>query len=85
MNGSFVITAGHPCLAGHFPGRPLAPGVLLLDGVAALLGLLPAAFGSVRFTRPVLPGDRVEVSAADGRFVGRVGSEVVLQGTIAAR
>src|SRR3546814_2617840 len=30
---SFVIAADHPSLPGHFPGRPLVPGVVVLDRV----------------------------------------------------
>jgi 3-hydroxyacyl-[acyl-carrier-protein] dehydratase len=30
---TFAVPADHPALAGHFPGRPLVPGVMLLDWV----------------------------------------------------
>jgi 3-hydroxymyristoyl/3-hydroxydecanoyl-(acyl carrier protein) dehydratase len=31
--GDFTIPAEHPALPGHFPGRPVVPGALLLDHV----------------------------------------------------
>jgi 3-hydroxymyristoyl/3-hydroxydecanoyl-(acyl carrier protein) dehydratase len=89
---SFAIPASHPCLPGHFPGRPVVPGVVLLDQVmeaarAAGLGRaarLPAA----KFLRPVLPEERVTLTmrrTASGRvaFTGRVGEDLAFQGEIA--
>jgi 3-hydroxyacyl-[acyl-carrier-protein] dehydratase len=57
----FLIDANHPALPGHFPGRPVVPGVVLLDQVATALaqwkstqlGELP----HVKFLRPLLPGE----------------------------
>ena len=85
----FVVEAGHPSLPGHFPGRPIVPGVVLLDEVAALAlaakvgaGWRVAGFPGVRFLRPVRPGDVVEVAFAGGRFRAAVGGEAVLEGAI---
>jgi 3-hydroxyacyl-[acyl-carrier-protein] dehydratase len=55
------IAADHPALPGHFPGEPIAPGVLLLDLVLdraeRWLGapLRIAALRQVKFTAPLLP------------------------------
>jgi 3-hydroxyacyl-[acyl-carrier-protein] dehydratase len=55
------IPADHPSLAGHFPGNPVVPGVVLLDHVLAVaadwLGGLPAALAlpQVKFLQPLLP------------------------------
>ena len=63
--GRFRVEADHPCLPGHFPGRPVVPGVVLLDEALALLagapGLRVTGLAAARFLRPVLPGDEVEV------------------------
>ena len=57
----FVVPADHPALPGHFPGRPILPGVLLLDAVLQAAGLARARLLRVKFTAPVLPGDAVEL------------------------
>jgi 3-hydroxyacyl-[acyl-carrier-protein] dehydratase len=55
--------ADHPALAGHFPGRPIMPGVVLLDQAILfaerLLGYPVAEWqiGSAKFFSPVVPGE----------------------------
>ena len=90
--GEFAVAADHPCLPGHFPGRPVVPGVVLLDEALALLlarapGLRVVGLPAIRFLRPVLPGDTVEVlsdNAAPGRvgFLCRVAGQDTLRGAV---
>ena len=55
------IAADHPSLPGHFPGRPIVPGVVLLDqAIAAAESWLEqplriASLQQAKFTRPLLP------------------------------
>jgi len=55
------IAASHPALPGHFPGQPIAPGVLLLDLVLEHAErwrgapLRIAALPQVKFAAPLLP------------------------------
>ena len=67
----FTIAADHPSLPGHFPGRPLVPGVLLLDRVLEAIEADHGALGALRlpqvkFLQPLLPGEpaRVELLPA---------------------
>ena len=79
--GRFNVPADHPCLPGHFPGRPLVPAVLLLDEVLGLIG--PAGgIASVKFLRPVLPGDEVEVSVSGAQFSCIVRGVVSVRGRL---
>jgi len=73
--GSCTIAADHPALPGHFPGRPIVPGVVLLDRIDALLrerGLRIAECVHVKFIEAVAPLEalalRVEI---DGDLAAR--------------
>ena len=88
--GGFTIPAGHPSLAGHFPGQPIVPGVLLLAETFALLraaypGFAVTGLEQAKFLRPVSPGEMVAVTShlmETGRahFTGMIGAQVVLRG-----
>lgn len=63
-----VIAADHPALAGHFPGDPMVPGVLLLARVAEALRArypqhLPGELRHARFAKPLRPGEPFVVAA----------------------
>ncbi len=68
----YFFDPDHPAARGHFPGNPIVPGAVLLSevllAVEAELGvrLLPCHLKSVKFLRPVRPGDRVHI-----RYSGR--------------
>ena len=75
----FVIAPDHPSLPGHFPGRPLVPGVVLLDRVIAAIEaqhgpLGPLRLPQVKFVQPLLPGEdaRIELDGAAPRWRFRV-------------
>lgn len=68
------VTINEPFFQGHFPGRPVMPGVLILEGMAQVGGIMayysnPSAVGSkllffagidkARFRKPVVPGDQL--------------------------
>ena len=67
------VTINEPHFQGHFPGNPVFPGVLMIEGMAQTAGVLCiAATGSqarsvffltidkAKFRKPVLPGDTIE-------------------------
>jgi 3-hydroxymyristoyl/3-hydroxydecanoyl-(acyl carrier protein) dehydratase len=66
----FSIPSNHPSLPGHFPGRPIVPGVVLLDQVVAAIeavhGALPALrLPQVKFVQPLLPGEEADIELDD--------------------
>ena len=74
----FCIGPDHPCLPGHFPGRPIVPGVLLLEQAIAAIESVHGPLGNLRlprvkFVRPLLPGEtaRVEFEAVGGNDAHR--------------
>lgn len=62
-----TISADHPALAGHFPGLPVLPGVLLLDETLCALEVDGAVavtqwrIGRAKFFKPVRPGETLLV------------------------
>src|ERR1700720_3113355 len=77
------VTINEGFFQGHFPGKPIMPGVLIIEGMAQTGGLLLlseiperdkklfylAAVDEARFRRPVVPGDqlRIEVTVLKWR------------------
>lgn len=65
---SWVARPDHPAFAGHFPGRPIVPGVVLLDqAILFAEGLVdqPSAqwqVGNAKFFSPVGPGETLVFS-----------------------
>lgn len=81
-------------LEGHFPGRPIVPGlaqlVLILDATHRAFGDLGAPKGMrrLKFTGPMDPGDELAVEleravgGSDVKFVVRRGADKVTSGTL---
>ena len=68
------LTINEPFFQGHFPGRPVMPGVLQMEAMAQVAGILLnkmfggegkisffAAIDNARFRRPVVPGDQLRM------------------------
>ena len=68
MNTVLPICPDHPAYAGHFPGKAILPGVVLLDEALHAIGshlnadLSTCVVKTVKFLSPVHPGDPVAVS-----------------------
>lgn len=73
------VTINEQVFAGHFPAKPIFPGVLIIEAMAQAAGVLGfvtvdrqpgderlylfAGVDGVRFKRPVVPGDRIMLTA----------------------
>jgi 3-hydroxymyristoyl/3-hydroxydecanoyl-(acyl carrier protein) dehydratase len=63
----WTVPLDHPAFAGHFPGTPILPGVVLLDmtlhAISEAIGKAPGTceISSVKFLSPARPGDRLEI------------------------
>ena len=79
------VTVNEPFFAGHFPGRPVMPGVMILEALAQAAGILAFKTAGVvpddkslfyfvgiddaRFRRPVVPGDQLVLKATLERAI----------------
>jgi 3-hydroxyacyl-[acyl-carrier-protein] dehydratase len=76
IEGLKNVTINEPFFQGHFPGRPIMPGVLITEAMAQVGGILallslPENLGNsslfllgidkMRFLQPVLPGDQLRI------------------------
>jgi 3-hydroxyacyl-[acyl-carrier-protein] dehydratase len=70
------VTINEPFFQGHFPGHPVMPGVLIIEAMAQVAGIMAylasdeatrakvtyfLAIDNARFRKPVLPGDQLRI------------------------
>lgn len=94
------VTANEPWCAGHFPGRPIMPGVLQLEamaqaGVFLLSEAIPegklaflTGVENARFKKPVTPGDQLRITARLEYFrrnLGKTNCEITVDGVVVSR
>jgi 3-hydroxyacyl-[acyl-carrier-protein] dehydratase len=79
------VTVNEPFFPGHFPGRPVMPGVIILEALAQAAGILAfktagvvpdqnsrfyfVGIDNARFRKPVEPGDRLVLKATLARAI----------------
>jgi 3-hydroxyacyl-[acyl-carrier-protein] dehydratase len=80
------VTSNEPFFQGHFPGNPIMPGVLIIEALAQLgcvamlvkeehkgkIGLF-AGIDNVRFKKPVVPGDKLDLYVELLKLKGPIG------------
>jgi 3-hydroxyacyl-[acyl-carrier-protein] dehydratase len=80
------VTANEEFFNGHFPQKPVMPGVLIIESLAQVAGLAMLAeeehrgkipyftgIDSARFRRPVIPGDQLRLEVEVLRIKGNFG------------
>ena len=94
------VTINEPFFAGHFPGRPVMPGVMILEALAQVAGILMlnkrenlgkyayfVAIDGVKFRRTVLPGDQLVLEAEVLKLrskTGQMRTRALVDGKVAA-
>lgn len=94
------ISVNEPQFTGHFPGRPIMPGVLIVEALAQVAGIallkleeyhgklaLIVGIDGMRFRKPVKPGDQVVMTVEFIKFkgnLGRVKAEACVEGQLVA-
>jgi 3-hydroxyacyl-[acyl-carrier-protein] dehydratase len=83
------VSANEPYFQGHFPHRPIMPGVLILEAMAQAAGILVfrtqgtkpddksvyyyVGIDNARFKKPVVPGDQLELEVRMERQLRGIG------------
>ena len=80
------VTINEEFFHGHFPGYPVMPGVLIVEAMAQVAGVLVlsepehrgklvylAGLDNVRFRKPVTPGDQLRLEIVPGKIKKKVG------------
>ena len=83
------VSANEPFFQGHFPGRPIMPGVMILEAMAQAAGVLIISadkgtdhhqniyyyvgIDDARFKKPVIPGDQLELDVKVERMLRGIG------------
>ncbi len=82
------VSANEPYFQGHFPGRPIMPGVMILEAMAQAAGVLGfsaedkniedhlyyyVGIDDARFKKPVVPGDQLELEVELERALRGIG------------
>jgi 3-hydroxyacyl-[acyl-carrier-protein] dehydratase len=94
------VTANEQFFQGHFPGKPIMPGVLLLEAMAQVGGVAMlcaeeyrgklaffAGMDRVKFRRPVVPGDQLRMVAEIIKVrgtMGKIWAEAFVDGELVA-
>ena len=85
VRGAVDFPEGHRVFENHLPGEPMVPGVILIEALTQVSGLILASAGEgegtirgylgevrrIRFRRPVRPGERVSLAARLVQAFGR--------------
>jgi UDP-3-O-[3-hydroxymyristoyl] N-acetylglucosamine deacetylase/3-hydroxyacyl-[acyl-carrier-protein] dehydratase len=86
ITGLKNVTMNEPYFQGHFPGHPIMPGVLQVEAIAQVAGVLMLnasqnekrvayfmSANNVKFRKPVRPGDQLIIEVEMGKSRGKIG------------